>query len=105
VFVGDEKDESDGKDKCSSEDEKKDVSAGVVNVDDMDSDDEPIRKTLASGIAKRLKNWKGKVVMSANKPSKASKKSVVVSSVGPAKRWSKIKNFGRYGNVIRARRA
>lgn len=40
--------------------EKNDQSTDIVNVDDLNSDDEPIGKTLASGIAKRLKNRKGK---------------------------------------------
>ncbi|XP_050916657.1 uncharacterized mitochondrial protein AtMg00810-like [Lathyrus oleraceus] len=54
---------------------------------DLDSDDEPIGKKLAPGIAKRLKNRKGKVIVSTTKLSNASKKSV---GVGPAKEWSKV---------------
>lgn len=42
---------------------------------------------MAHGIAKRLKNRKGKVVVTARKPSKASKKSV---GVGTTKGWSKV---------------
>jgi len=42
---------------------------------------------LAPYIAKRLKNRKGKVVMTESQPSNASKKNV---GVGPAKEWSKV---------------
>lgn len=60
---------------------KKDKSNNIVNVDYLDSDDEPIGKKLAPSIAKRLRNrtWMG--VASANKPFKATKKSVVVGHV------------------------
>lgn len=61
---------------------KKDQSIDIVNIDDMDSDDEPIGKILALGVAKRLKSRKGKVVESTRKPPKAPKNSI---SVGPAK--------------------
>lgn len=66
---------------------KRDKSINIVNVDDLDSDDEPIGKILAQIIAKRLRNTIGKDVASASRPSKAPKKSVVV---GPAKGWSNV---------------
>ncbi|XP_050889927.1 uncharacterized protein LOC127095256 [Lathyrus oleraceus] len=50
---------------------KKDQSTNIVNVDDLDSNDDPI----------------GKVVKSTSKPPKALKKS---TSVGPAKGWRKV---------------
>lgn len=56
-------------------------STDIVNINDLDSDDEPIGKKLAPGIAKRLNNRKGKVIVS------ATKKSV---SVGPVEEWSKV---------------
>lgn len=66
---------------------KKYQPTNIVNINDLDYDDEPIGKKLAHGIGKILKNRKGKIVMFARKPSKASKKSV---GVGPAKGWSKV---------------
>ncbi|XP_050896386.1 uncharacterized protein LOC127103151 [Lathyrus oleraceus] len=66
---------------------KKDQSTYIVNVEDLDSDDESIGKRLAIGVAKRLKSRKGKVVKSISKYPKAPNKS---TSVGPAKRWSKV---------------
>ncbi|XP_050896478.1 uncharacterized protein LOC127103258 [Lathyrus oleraceus] len=66
---------------------KKDQSTDIVNVDYLDSDDEPIGKRLAPGIVKRLKSRKGKVVESTSKSPKAPKKS---RSVGPSKGWSKV---------------
>lgn len=53
----------------------------------MNSDDEPIGKILAPGIAKRLKNKKGKYVESSSKPYKFLKRS---TSVGPTKWWRKV---------------
>ncbi|XP_050897106.1 uncharacterized protein LOC127103912 [Lathyrus oleraceus] len=58
-----EKDGSDGmsgdlSDKEENSIEKKDQSTDIVNVDDLDSDDEPIGKRLDLGIAKRLNNRK-----------------------------------------------
>lgn len=46
--------------------EKKDQSIDIVNVGNLDSDDEPIGKRLALGIAKRLRNRKGKAVESSS---------------------------------------
>lgn len=82
-----EKDMSDKEDKEESIGVKKYWSTDIVNVDNLDSDDEPIGNNLAPSIDKRLNNRKGKVVVSSSKPSKASKKSV---SVGPVKGWSKV---------------
>ncbi|XP_050915846.1 uncharacterized protein LOC127130940 [Lathyrus oleraceus] len=59
----------------------------IVNIEDLDSDDVPIGKRLAYGIAKRLKNRKGQVVGSSNAPSKSVIKK---ANVGPTKRWSKV---------------
>lgn len=61
---------------------KKDQSIDIVNVDDLDSDDDPIGKRLAPGTDKRLKSRKGKILESTSKSPKAPKKS---TSVGPAK--------------------
>lgn len=66
---------------------KIDQSIDIVNIEDMDSDDEPISKRLAPGISKSLKSRKWKVVESTSKSPKVPKKS---TSVGPAKRWSKV---------------
>lgn len=66
---------------------KKDKSINIVNFDGLDSDDQPIGKRLAPSIAKRLRKRTRKGVASASKPSKAPKKT---TSVGPAKRWSKV---------------
>ena len=66
---------------------KKDQSTDMLNVDGLDSDDESIRKKLAPGIVKRLRNRKGKAVVSISKLSKASKKN---TKVGHDKRWSKV---------------
>lgn len=63
------------------------MSTNIVNIDDLDSDDEPIRKRLTPSIAKRLRNRTGKDVASASKPSKDPKKSV---DVGLVKGWSKV---------------
>ncbi|XP_050917850.1 uncharacterized protein LOC127135075 [Lathyrus oleraceus] len=60
-------------------DEKDDFDIMFVDMSDKDR--------LAPGIAKRLKNRKGKVVESTRKPPKATKTS---QSVGPAKGWSKV---------------
>ncbi|XP_050914791.1 uncharacterized protein LOC127129696 [Lathyrus oleraceus] len=46
----------------------------IVNFEELDSDDIRIRKKLAPGIAKRLKNRKGQVVGSSNTPSKSARK-------------------------------
>lgn len=54
----------------------------IVNIDDLDSDDEPIGKRLTPGIAKGLKNRKGKDIESTSKSLKAPKKS---TSIGHAK--------------------
>jgi len=55
----------------------------IVNVDDMDSDDEPIGMRFSQGITKRLKNKRVKANTTAqNQPTKAAKKG---ASVGPAK--------------------
>jgi len=80
-IVGGSNDEE-GKDKESSGVDK-DLADGIVNVEDMDSDDEPIGRRLTQGIEKRLKNRKGKAILTESQPSKATKKGVVV---GPAKR-------------------
>ncbi|KAI5410384.1 hypothetical protein KIW84_055766 [Lathyrus oleraceus] len=82
-----EKDMSDKEDKEESVGVKKYWFTDIVNVDNLDSDDEPIENNLAPSIDKRLNNRKGKVVVSSSKPSKASKKSV---GVGPVKGWSKV---------------
>lgn len=66
---------------------KKDQSTDIVNVEDLDFDDDPIGKRLAQGVAKRLKSRNGKGVESIRKPPNIPKKS---TSVGPAKRWSKV---------------
>lgn len=58
-----------------------------MNIDDLNSNDDPVGKRLAPGIAKRLKRRNGKVVESSSKPSKSLKRS---TSVGPTKGWSKI---------------
>ncbi|KAI5408008.1 hypothetical protein KIW84_054024 [Lathyrus oleraceus] len=86
-----EKDDSDGtfgdlSDKEENSVEKKDQSTDIENIDDLDSDDEPIGKILSPGISKRLKRRKGKAVESSSKPSKSLKRS---TSVGPTKGWSK----------------
>ncbi|XP_050889545.1 uncharacterized protein LOC127094811 [Lathyrus oleraceus] len=87
-----EKDDSDSmyvdmSDKEEKSGVKKDQSTSIINIDDQDSDDEPIGKRMAPGMAKRLKSRKGKVVESTSKPPKAPKKS---KSVGPTKGWSKV---------------
>ncbi|KAI5431209.1 hypothetical protein KIW84_035392 [Lathyrus oleraceus] len=87
-----EKDDSDGmyddlSDKEENSSEKKDRSTDIVNVDNLDSDDEPIGKRLAPEIMKRLKSRKGKAVESSSKPSKSLKRS---TSVGTTKWWSKV---------------
>lgn len=51
-----------------------------MNIYDLDSDDEPIGKILAPGIAKRLKNRKGKAVESSNTPSKSLRRRTSVGS-------------------------
>ncbi|XP_050876650.1 uncharacterized protein LOC127080367 [Lathyrus oleraceus] len=89
-----EKDDSDGtfgdlSDKEENSVEKKDQSTDIENIDDLDSDDEPIGKILSPGISKRLKRRKGKAVESSSKPSKSLKRS---TSVGPTKGWSKVVN-------------
>lgn len=53
----------------------------------MDSDDVPIKQSLAPSIAKRLKNRKGQVVGSSSTPSKSVRKK---ASVGPTKRLSNV---------------
>ncbi|XP_050878659.1 uncharacterized protein LOC127082464 [Lathyrus oleraceus] len=63
-----EKDDSDGmsgdlSNKEENSREKKDQSIDTVNVGNLDYDDEPIGKKLALGIAKRLRNRKGKAVV------------------------------------------
>lgn len=87
MSVEGEKDMSDKEDKEESTGVKKYQSIDIVNVDYLDYDDEPIEKKLALGIAKRLKNIKGEVVVSVSKSSKASKKSF---GVGPAKEWRNV---------------
>lgn len=87
MYVEGEKALPDKEDKKESVGVKKYQSTYIVNIDDLYSDDEYIGKKLAPGIDKRLKKRKGKVVVSASKPSKASKKSV---GVGPAKGWRKV---------------
>lgn len=87
MYVEGNKDLSNKEDKEENTGVKMYQSTDIINIDDLDSNDEPIRKKLAPGIAKRLKNMKEKVVMSASKPSKASKKNV---GVGPAKGWRKF---------------
>lgn len=87
-----EKDDSDGmlgdlSNKEENSGDKKDQYTNIVNVDDLDSNDEPIGKRLAPGIAKRLKNRKGKAFESSSKPSKSLKRS---TSVGPTKGWGKV---------------
>lgn len=84
MFVKEEKKLSEEKDISGV---KKDKYINIVNVDDLNSDDEPIEKRLAPSIAKRLRNRTGKDVASTSKPSKAPKKSFVVI---PAKGWSKV---------------
>ncbi|XP_050889871.1 uncharacterized protein LOC127095188 [Lathyrus oleraceus] len=66
---------------------RKEKSTIIVNVDELDSNEEPIAKNLPPGIAKRMKNRRGKVLMNEGTPSKTSKKKVVV---GPTKRWRKV---------------
>ncbi|XP_050896553.1 uncharacterized protein LOC127103331 [Lathyrus oleraceus] len=66
-----EKEENDGV--------KKDQSTNFVNVDDLDSDDEPIGRRLAPEITKRLKSRKWKFVESTSKSPKAPKKSTSVN--------------------------
>ncbi|XP_050895608.1 uncharacterized protein LOC127102254 [Lathyrus oleraceus] len=51
--------------------EKNDQPTDIVNIEELDSDDVPIGKRLAPGIAKRLKNIKGQAVGSSSAPSKS----------------------------------
>ncbi|XP_050909125.1 uncharacterized protein LOC127122893 [Lathyrus oleraceus] len=86
-----DKEDSDGMsgdlaDKEENSIEIKDQSTNIVNIDDLDFDNVLIRQRLALGIAKRLKNRKGKSVEPSNRPSKSLKRR---TSVGPTKRWSK----------------
>jgi len=83
-------------DKSLSEEDKNEEDGGVnkyqavdeiVNLDHLNSNDEPIGRRLTSGIAKRLKKRKGKAISNESQPSKATKKSVVL---GPTKGWSKV---------------
>ncbi|XP_050919429.1 uncharacterized protein LOC127136972 [Lathyrus oleraceus] len=67
--------------------EKKDQYIDIVNIDDLDSDDETIGKRLAPGIAKRLKNIKGKAIESSSTPLKSLRRR---TSVGPTKGWRKV---------------
>ncbi|XP_050916171.1 uncharacterized protein LOC127131285 [Lathyrus oleraceus] len=67
--------------------ERKDQSTNIMNIDDLDSDDEPIGKRLAPGIAKMLKNKKGKAVESSSTSSKSLSR---ITSVGTTKGWSKV---------------
>lgn len=69
-------DSEQGKDEESSG-VNKDPATDIVNVDDLNSDEEPL-----AGIAKRLKSMKGEFVMTESQPYKAAKKKVVV---GPSK--------------------
>ena len=60
-----------------------------IDLEDVDSDEEPITKKLAPGIAKRLKNKKGKVVMTRSTHVKtAAQKSTPVTPT--TSRWSKV---------------
>ncbi|XP_050889833.1 uncharacterized protein LOC127095145 [Lathyrus oleraceus] len=72
--------------------EKKDQYINIVNIDDLDSDDEPIGKILAPGIAKRLKNRKGKGIESSNTPSKSLKRR---TSVRPTKGGARKHSYGK----------
>lgn len=63
--------------------EKNDQPTDIVNIEELDSDDVPIRKRLAPGIAKRLKNIKGQAVGSSNAPSKSVRNKAIVD---PTKR-------------------
>lgn len=67
--------------------EKKDQSTYIINIDDMNSDDEPIGKRLTPGITKRLKNRKCKAVESSIMPSKSLRRR---TSVGLTRGWSKV---------------
>lgn len=67
--------------------EKKDQSTNIVNLNDLDSDDEPIGKRLAPGITKRLKKRKGNAIESSSTPSKSLKRR---TSFGPIIGWSKV---------------
>lgn len=64
-----------------------DQPTGIVNIEELDSDDVHIGKRLAPGISKRLKNRKGQAVGSSNPPFKSVKNK---ASVGSIKRWSEV---------------
>lgn len=59
----------------------------IVNIDELNSDEEPITKNLAPGIAKRLKNRRGKVMMNEGTPYKTTKNKAIV---GPTKSCRKV---------------
>lgn len=87
-----DKEDSDGMssdlaDKEANSIEKKDQSTYIISIDDLNSDDEPIGKRLASGLAKRLKNIKGKGVESCSTHSKSLRRR---TSVDPTKGRSKV---------------
>ncbi|MCI50332.1 hypothetical protein A2U01_0071576, partial [Trifolium medium] len=65
---------------------EKGVPDNVVDVDDLDSIDQPLNKTFG-GISKRLRSSSGKVVPSASKTPATRKKT---TSVGPKKGWIKV---------------
>lgn len=77
---------SDNEDKEETAGLKKNQSINIVDIDDQDYDDHPIRKKLNPSISKRLKNGKGKRKV-ATPTFKASNKSTFV---GPAKGYSKV---------------
>ena len=66
---------------------RKEKSIVIVNVIKLGSNEELVTKNLAPGIAKRLKNKRGKVMMNEGTPSKTAKKKFIV---GPTKSWSKL---------------
>ncbi|MCI42682.1 hypothetical protein A2U01_0063919, partial [Trifolium medium] len=65
---------------------EKGVPANVVDVDDLDSIDQPLKKNFG-GISKRLRSSSGKDVPSASKTPATRKKT---TGVGPKKGWSKV---------------
>jgi len=74
--------------KChESADDDKDQNVDTLNVEDLESDDEPIGKRLTSNIINRLKKRKGKNSLNESQPSNALNKS---NDVDPTKGWSKV---------------